>query len=201
MTEPSSNLPPDAAPLVEQLRALYAELQSAFSAQWNRTLPLADYLVDRWEKARLLGFGEGSSIYDSALVFGDVRVGRDTWVGPQALLDGSGGGLTIGDNCCLATGVHVYTHDSVARTVTGGRAPLEHASTRTGNRVYIGPYAIVAKGVTIGDECVIGAKSLVLTDIPPRTKAFGIPCKEAGAVDPEELLRRAQAEQGDSDDE
>ena len=46
------------------------------------SLPLADYFVDRWDKARLLGFGEGSSIYDSSLVIGDVKIGKNAWVGP-----------------------------------------------------------------------------------------------------------------------
>jgi carbonic anhydrase/acetyltransferase-like protein (isoleucine patch superfamily) len=29
-----------------------------------------------------MGFGEGSSVYDSCLVLGDVRVGKNVWVGP-----------------------------------------------------------------------------------------------------------------------
>ena len=31
--------------------------------KWNRVLPTGDYISDRWEKAKYLGFGEGSSIY------------------------------------------------------------------------------------------------------------------------------------------
>ena len=52
----------------------------------GRTLPFGDYISDRWEKARLLGFGEGSSIYDSAHVFGDVSIGSATWIGPFTIL-------------------------------------------------------------------------------------------------------------------
>ena len=44
--------------------------------RYFRSLPFGDYVVDRWEKARLLGFGDGSSIYDSSLVIGDVGVGK-----------------------------------------------------------------------------------------------------------------------------
>ena len=41
---------------------------------------------------------------------------------------------------------------------------------------------ILSKGVTIGEGCVIGANSLVLSDIPPKSKAFGTPCRVIGKV-------------------
>ena len=54
----------------------------------NRVLPIGDYISDRWEKAKYLGFGENSSIYDSSLVLGTVQVGKDCWIGPFTILDG-----------------------------------------------------------------------------------------------------------------
>ncbi len=39
---------------------------------------------------------------------------------------------------------------------------------------------MVAKGVTIGDGCMVGANSLVLHDIPADSRAFGTPCRVAG---------------------
>ena len=56
--------------LLKELRALLAQQQMYVRDQWNRSLPFGDYIVDRWEKARQLGFGEGTSIYDSALLLG-----------------------------------------------------------------------------------------------------------------------------------
>lgn len=146
------------------------------NAEFNRTLPFGDYVSDRWEKADLLGFGEGSSIYDSSHVFGDVTVGRNCWIGPFTVLDGSGG-LSIGDNCSISAGVQIYSHDTVQWAVTGGQADYEKAPTRIGSNCYIGPNTVIAKGVTIGDGCIIGAGSLVLTDIPAGSKAYGAPCK------------------------
>lgn len=136
-------------------------------------------MVDRWDKARALGFGEGSSIYDSAIVIGSVSVGEHTWIGPWVMLDGSGG-LSIGAHCSISAGVQVYTHDSVRWALSGGTGTIERAPTRIGNRCYIGPNVVISKGVTIGDGCVIGAGSLVLQDIPPGTKAFGTPCRPMG---------------------
>lgn len=162
--------------LISAVDALVARKRERHS----RVLPLADYFVDRWDKARLLGFGEGSSIYDSSLVIGDVKVGKNAWVGPFTILDGSGG-LEIGDDCTLSAGAHVYTHDSVRATLDGG--PIEREPVKIGNRVYIGPHCVIARGVTIGDRVVIGANSFVRDDVPSGKKVAGNPAKILGDVD------------------
>src|SRR5438128_12362035 len=95
------------------LRACYEAHDDRLRRDYRRSLPFQDAVFDRWERAQRLGFGEGTSIYDSAAVFGDVRVGRKTWIGANTLLDGSGGGLEIGDFCSVSSGVQIYTHDTV----------------------------------------------------------------------------------------
>ncbi|MAB22198.1 MULTISPECIES: acyltransferase [Idiomarina] len=148
----------------------------------SRTLPIGDYLSDRWEKARFLGFEEGASIYDSSLVFGEVSVGKNTWIGPFTILDGSGGGLSIGSNCSISAGVQIYTHDTVKRSISGGREPIETGKTYIGSDCYIGPNTVIQKGVTIGNNVIVGANSLVNTDIPSWSKAHGTPCKVIGKI-------------------
>lgn len=165
--------------LLDELRAMLTQQVHAVRRRWNRSLPFADYIVDRWEKARALGFGDGSSIYDSVLVLGDVKVGTNTWIGPFAVLDGSGG-LSIGSNCSISAGVQIYSHDSVQWAVSGGSAPYEYAPTLICDRCYIGPNAVIAKGVRIGTGCIIGANSLVLGDIPDNSTAVGTPCRVVG---------------------
>lgn len=162
--------------LLQQLRDLWRDRRDAVDAEFRRTLPLGDYVVDRWGKAQALGFGQGASVYDSVHVFGDVNVGMNTWIGPFVILDGSGG-LEIGANCSISAGVQIYTHDSVQWAVTGGRAEYEYAPTKIGNNCYVGPNTIIARGVTVGDGSVIGANSLVLHDIPTGSRAFGTPCR------------------------
>jgi len=165
--------------LADQLRAFFRDRRDAVDARYRRTLPFGDYVSDRWEKARMLGFGEGTSIYDSAHVFGEVTVGCDTWIGPFTILDGSGSGLIIGDHCSISAGVQIYTHDTVGWATSGGSAPYAHAPTRIGNRCYLGPNAVIAKGVTIGDGVTVGANSLVLHDIPAGANAYGNPARVA----------------------
>jgi acetyltransferase-like isoleucine patch superfamily enzyme len=169
------------AELLKNLRSFWLQRRREVDASFNRTLPFADYIVDRWEKAKELGFGEGSSVYDSALVIGDVKVGKKTWIGPAVVLDGSGG-LVIGSYCSISAGVQLYSHDSVQWAISGGEAEYEYAATSVGNNCYIGPNTVIAKGVSIGDGCIIGANSLVLEDIPGGSKAYGSPCRVKGSA-------------------
>ncbi|MGH8612353.1 MAG: acyltransferase [Gammaproteobacteria bacterium] len=173
------------ARLREQLLDMWRELQRQISERWQRSLPFADCIVDRWERARILGFDKGASIYDSALVIGRVEVGEHTWIGPGVVLDGSGG-LKIGAYCSISAGVQVYSHDTVRWALSGGRHGPDCAPTRIGSRCYIGPQTMIAKGVSIGDGCIIGAHSLVLGDVPAGMKAYGVPCRVMGPAIPEE---------------
>ncbi len=147
---------------------------------FNRILPIGDYISDRWEKAKYCGFGENTSIYDSSLVLGNVQVGKNTWIGPFTILDGSGGKLVIGDNCNISAGVHIYTHDTVDRVIYGKEIKKE--DTVIGNNVYIGPNVVISKGIIIGDNVIIGANSFVNKDIPNWSKAFGTPIKIRGKI-------------------
>jgi len=168
-------------PLDEELGRLHARLRAEMAERHQRDLPLQDLLTDRWERARALGFGEGSSIYQSAYVYGDVQVGAGTWIGPNVLLDGSGG-LRIGDGCDISAGVQIYSHDTVERTVSEGRREISHAPTAIGDHVHVGAAAVVAKGVTVGDHAVIGACAFVNRDVAPHTVAAGVPARPIGRV-------------------
>ena len=48
---------------------------------------------------------------------------------------------------------------------------------RVGSNVWFGAHVSVMPGVTIGDDCVIGAGSVVTKDIPPHSLAYGNPCR------------------------
>jgi len=162
--------------MIDKIRLLFLKLRDEKKGKYNRVLPFGDYFSDRWEKARYLGFGDGTSVYDNVVIIGDVKVGENTWIGPNVILDGSGG-LQIGSNCSISAGVQVYSHDSVKWAISGGIEKYEYANTKVGNNCYIGPNTIIAKGVVIGDGSIIGANSLVNTDLPINSKAYGNPVK------------------------
>jgi acetyltransferase-like isoleucine patch superfamily enzyme len=158
------------------LRKVFKLKRIEVKHKYNRTVPLNEMLFSRWEKASFLGFGKGTSIYDSSLVLGDVKVGENTWIGPFTVLDGSGG-LIIGNNCSISAGVQIYSHDSVNWAISGGKEKYEYASVKIGDDCYIGPNVIIAKGVSIGDKCIIGANSFVNCSVPSNSKVAGNPAK------------------------
>lgn len=147
----------------------------------DRDLPLQELLADRWERARHLGFGEGSSIYASAYVYGEVSVGARTWIGPNVILDGSGG-LSIGSGCDISAGVQVYTHDTVERVLSEGSAPIARSPVTIEDHVHIGAGAVINRGVTIGHHSVVGAAAFVNRDVPALTVVLGVPARPAGRV-------------------
>jgi acetyltransferase-like isoleucine patch superfamily enzyme len=93
--------------LFEKIIFILKALRDNKKIKHDRFLPMGEYFGDRWARAEYYGFGEGSSVYDSAIIIGDVRVGKNTWIGPNVILDGSGG-LTIGDFCTISAGVQIY---------------------------------------------------------------------------------------------
>ena len=159
------------------VRAFLSSLSVRKKEAFNRRVSVGDLLTERGDNAAMYGFGEGTTMYDNVLVLGEVKVGRKTWIGPNCILDGSGGSLEIGDWCSISAGVQIYTHNTVKRSISLGVEPIEYAPTKIGHGVYIGPNAVVQMGVSIGDKAIIGANSFVNRDVPSNSKAFGSPAK------------------------
>ncbi|RPG49567.1 MAG: acyltransferase [Gammaproteobacteria bacterium TMED104] len=158
---------------IAEFKALRDEMYKKF----KRHVSLQDLFSDRWETAKFYNFGKGSSCYNNVLIIGDVSVANDTWIGPNVILDGSGG-LSIGSHCSISAGVQIYTHDTVKKSTSLGQDPIEKGATSIGNGVYIGPNTIVQQGVNIGDKAIIGAMSFINKDVPAGKKVFGIPARD-----------------------
>lgn len=170
------------ASFLDSLREVRHAVDAEARTKWDRSLPFADAAFDRWERASILGFGDGANIYDSASVFGDVEVGAGTWIGPGVVLDGSGAPLKIGDNCDVSAGVQIYTHDTVLRCISGRALESASGPVKIGDNTYIGPQALIVAGVSIGSNCVVGANSVVKVDVADRTVVAGSPARTVGTV-------------------
>lgn len=168
--------------LEKNLRILHDYLRSDVHKKWKRVIPFDEMLFDRWEKANYLRAKSGASIYHNSYIFGNVSIGKKTWIGPFTIIDGSGGKIKIGSYCSISTGVQIYTHHTIKWSLTGGKHDYEKANVIIGDRCYLGPNVIVSKGIRIGKCSLIGANSLINKSIPPYSIAFGSPCKIVGNV-------------------
>jgi len=106
----------------------------------------------------------------------NIRIGRNGFVNYGCVfLDCNL--ITIGDDAQIGPGVHIYT---ALHPVDSGirRSGLERAKpVHIGHNVWLGGHCVICPGVTIGDNSVIGAGSVVVRDIPPNRVAVGNPCR------------------------
>jgi serine O-acetyltransferase len=111
-----------------------------------------------WLPFRLIETAVGISLPVSAQIGPGLRIWHfgNVVVHPDAV---------IGANCTLRQGVTIGNRNN------DGPVP------RIGNNVEFGAYAQVLGGVTIGNNCKIGAMSVVLCDVPDNATAVGIPAK------------------------
>ncbi len=172
--------------LMDALRQLYAACDDELLKTHERSLPFADAVLrNRWQRAERLGFDDSVSLYDSAMVFGDVTVGQHTWIGPGVILDGTGGGLTIGAYCSISAGVHIYTHDTVLWALSEGGAPKRMARVEIGDCCHIGAQSVILPGIVIGRRCVVAANSVVNGTVADGTIVGGTPARRLGRVEEE----------------
>jgi acetyltransferase-like isoleucine patch superfamily enzyme len=157
------------------------ELAGVLKKKHDRILPLDEMLSDRWKKAELLGFGEGTSVYENVYVYGSPKVGKNVWVGPFVILDATGG-LEIGDGCEIGCGVMIFSHSTHLRCVSEGKVGNIHKPVIVQNYVYVGSGATVLPGVTLGHHSVVGVGAVVTKDVQPFSVVTGIPARAVGKV-------------------
>jgi len=113
---------------------------------------------------------------------GEIQIGRAALICPGARIS-SASRVSIGPNCMLAS--HAYITDADWHGIynriesVGRTAPVKLAEN-----VWIGDSAIVCKGVTIGRNSIIGAGSVVRSDIPANCIAAGNPAGIVRKLDP-----------------
>jgi acetyltransferase-like isoleucine patch superfamily enzyme len=157
-----------------------SEAERFHKEEFQSRQSLTEDLFDWEEKGAFFG-GKNVRIYDSATIIGDVKLGDNVWIGPGALVDGSGG-LEIGSWVDVSAGVKIFTHDTVKRALSGGKHPTEKAPVKIGDCTFIGTDTIILKGVKIGSRCVIAANSLVNKSFPDNSVIAGVPSKRIGSV-------------------
>lgn len=106
-----------------------------------------------------------------------ILIGTDTYINRHSFIDAITS-VKIGKECAIGPNCYITDHDHGLRLELAPlQQPMVSQSTRIGDRVWLGANVTVLKGVTIGDDVVIGAGSIVTKDIPSCTIAVGAPAR------------------------
>ena len=125
---------------------------------------------------------KGGETYLNYLRAQGIRIGENCTIGPAktVVIDCSRPCLIeIGNNVRLNYGLTLMTHDFTTMVFKNYYGELLPSSgkIKIGNNVYFGRNCTVLKGVTIGNNCIIGFGSLVMKDIPDNCVVAGSPAK------------------------
>jgi len=126
--------------------------------------------------------GKGSFIYESADVIGNVKLGKNCYIGPGARIRGDYGTITIGDNTAIEENVVIHARPNditvIGSHVTIGHAAIIHNAT-INDWAVIGMGSIVSDWAEIGQWAVVAEGAVVKNKqkIPDKSIAVGIPAK------------------------
>ena len=167
--------------LVQLLQSLERKLNQDTYLRYKRINPFLENLFSWKAKGKFWTGRKNVTIYNSATVVGSVEIGDHTWVGPYVSLDGTGN-LKIGKYCSISSGSMIITHDTAKWCVSGGKEAYEYAPTIINDYCFVGTYATITKGVTIGAHSIIGAGAVVTQSFPDFSIVTGVPAKLTGKV-------------------
>ena len=111
---------------------------------------------------------------------GRIDIGKYCLISPGVRISSSHE-IIIGDSCMLASNVYITDADwhDIYNRVDQGRTSPVHLH----NNVWIGDSAILCKGITIGQNSIVGAGSVVVHDVPENTIVAGNPAKVVKTLD------------------
>lgn len=120
----------------------------------------------------------------------NITVGKNVFINACCHFQDQGG-ITLGDNCLVG-------HNVVFATLNHGFAPEERQSMLpapivVGRNVWIGSNSTILQGVTIGDNSIIAAGSVVTKDVPANAIVAGVPARFIRSINPEEEKQQKQA--------
>lgn len=108
-----------------------------------------------------------------------VSIGSNVGSASKAFVRASeGASVTIGDECMMASSIEIRTDDTHAiYDVETGLRTNQAKDITIGEHVWIGKYAAILGGVTVGSGSVIGFRSIVTKDVPNNAIVAGTPAR------------------------
>lgn len=111
----------------------------------------------------------------------DIKIGNDCHIytritTPESYL------ISIGNNVTIATGARLITHDNSICKVVPDLTDF-FGKIKIGNNCFIGAYSIILPGVTIGDNSIVAAGSIVTKSVQPNSIVAGNPARKISTTE------------------
>ena len=104
-----------------------------------------------------------------------VHIGKNTFIAPDVVIDPVRPDMiVIEDNVFIGWGARLFTH-VLEPGENGHRCTVGPIHIYEG--AFVGGYTTIRPNVSIGQHAFIGSDSLVIDNVPPRAKAYGVPAR------------------------
>ncbi len=147
--------------------------------KYNKTKPVQQKKREKMLKAMFAEIGENCYVetpFRSNWGGSNVHFGKNIYANFNlTLVDDAD--IYVGDSTMFGPNVIVCTAGHPINAKLREQVYEFNIPIHIGKNVWIGANSVILPGVTIGDNSVIGAGSIVTKDIPSNVVAFGIPCK------------------------
>ena len=171
---------PDEEPLLQEQKEALGRLYD-----FNHTRPFEDEKREKLLKEMFAEIGEGCYLEPpfhanwggKHIHFGDHVYAKFNLTMVDDTHIYVGDHVMFGPNVTVCTGTHPVRPD-LRRKQVQYNLPIH-----IGNNVWIGGGAFIMPGITIGENSIIGANSVVTKDVPPNVIAVGNPCKVLRKID------------------
>jgi len=128
-----------------------------------------------WELAEKAGFKFPNIIHPAAIVSEHARLGEGVYIGPGVIVNA---GAAIGDGCIINSGAIVEHDCRLGNFVHLAPGAVLSAGVTVGDRSHIGTGCCTAQYLTIGEDTVVGAGSVVVKSLPGNAVCVGSPAKK-----------------------
>ncbi|MFR9652841.1 MAG: gamma carbonic anhydrase family protein [Rikenellaceae bacterium] len=140
--------------------------------------------------------GENTFLAETAVIIGDVKIGRDSSIWYNAVIRGDVNSITIGDRTNIQDGTVIHTlfdgSKNPSQAHIGNDVSVGHNVTIHGARIedncLIGMGSTILDNAVVASGCIIAANALVLSDskLEPNSLYAGVPAKRIKEVSQEQ---------------
>ena len=164
----------DLTPELVEARRQAVELTNAYNASYGQPPEIREALL-----RKLVRHAEDGAFFEPGFrcEFGfNITLGKNFYANFDCVLLDPGE-IIIGDNVLFGPRVSIYTARHSYRGEERAAGACFTKPVRIGNNVWVGGGVHMDHGISIGDNTIIGAGSVITRDIPANVVAAGVPCR------------------------